>query len=122
MCALHVSQTNDVFDGERFVTNFSGGISGGISNSAEVVVRVAVRPATSIGKPQTAARAEGGTTTIGIKGRTDSLRARSWRSDPPLRFDAESIERLRDPPAGIADLVAGVPAAILTRRDGAHWS
>jgi chorismate synthase len=71
MCELHGSQTNDVFDGERFVTNFSGGISGGISNSAEVVVRVAVRPATSIGKPQTAAKAEGGTTTIEIKGRHD---------------------------------------------------
>jgi chorismate synthase len=71
MCALHGSETNDVFDGERFVTNFSGGISGGISNGADVVVRVAVRPATSIGKPQTAAKAEGGTTTIEIKGRHD---------------------------------------------------
>ena len=71
MCALHGSQTNDVFDGEHFVTNYSGGISGGISNSADIVVRVAVRPATSIGKPQTAAKAAGGTTTIEIKGRHD---------------------------------------------------
>jgi len=71
MCELHGSQTNDVFDGQRFLTNFAGGISGGISNGAEVVVRVAVRPATSIGKPQTAATQEGGTTTIEIKGRHD---------------------------------------------------
>jgi chorismate synthase len=71
MCALYGSQTNDVFDGERFLTNFSGGISGGISSGAEVVVRIAVRPATSIGKPQTAARADGGTTTIEIQGRHD---------------------------------------------------
>lgn len=71
MCALHGSQTNDVFDGERFLTNFSGGIAGGISNGAEVVVRVAVRPATSIGKPQTAAKEGGGTTTIAIEGRHD---------------------------------------------------
>jgi chorismate synthase len=71
MCALSGSQTNDVFDGERFQTNFSGGIAGGISNSADVVVRVAVRPATSIGKPQTAATREGGTTTIAIEGRHD---------------------------------------------------
>jgi chorismate synthase len=35
------------------------------------VVRVAVRPATSIGKPQTAAKREGGTTTITIEGRHD---------------------------------------------------
>jgi chorismate synthase len=71
MCALNGSQTNDVFDGKHFVTNFSGGIAGGISNGADIVVRVAVRPATSIGKPQTAARVEGGTTTIEIEGRHD---------------------------------------------------
>jgi chorismate synthase len=35
------------------------------------VVRVAVRPATSIGKPQSAATAEGGTRTIEIQGRHD---------------------------------------------------
>jgi chorismate synthase len=71
MCAMHGSETNDVFDGQRFLTNYAGGIAGGISNGAEVVVRVAVRPATSIGKPQTAATAGGGTTTIEIKGRHD---------------------------------------------------
>jgi chorismate synthase len=71
MCELHGSETNDVFDGERFLTNYAGGISGGISNGADVVVRVAVRPATSIGKPQTAATKQGGTTTIEIQGRHD---------------------------------------------------
>jgi chorismate synthase len=71
MVARRGSETNDVFDGTRFLTNFSGGISGGISNGADVVVRVAVRPATSIGKPQTAATAAGGTTTIEIQGRHD---------------------------------------------------
>jgi chorismate synthase len=71
MCALNGSQTNDVFDGERFTTNFAGGIAGGIANGADVVARVAVRPATSIGKPQTAAKKEGGTTTIAIEGRHD---------------------------------------------------
>jgi chorismate synthase len=71
MCALAGSQTNDVFDGDRFLSNFAGGIAGGISNGAEVVVRVAVRPATSIGQPQTAATREGGTTTIAIEGRHD---------------------------------------------------
>jgi chorismate synthase len=71
MCERHGSETNDVFDGERHVTNFAGGISGGISNGADIVVRVAVRPATSIARPQTAARREGGTTTIAIEGRHD---------------------------------------------------
>lgn len=71
MSTRHGSETNDVFDGEKFLTNFGGGIAGGISNGAEVVVRVAVRPATSIGKPQTAAKVGGGTTTIEIQGRHD---------------------------------------------------
>jgi chorismate synthase len=71
MSELHGSQTNDVFDGQTFRTNFSGGIAGGISNGAEVVVRVAVRAATSIGKPQVAATASGVTTTITIEGRHD---------------------------------------------------
>jgi chorismate synthase len=65
------SETNDVFEDGRFATNWSGGIAGGISNGAEIVVRVAVRPATSIGRPQTAATAAGGTTTIAIEGRHD---------------------------------------------------
>lgn len=65
------SETNDVFDGTRHVTNHAGGIAGGISNGAEIVVRVAVRPATSIGIPQTAATPKGGTTTIAIGGRHD---------------------------------------------------
>lgn len=71
MCERHGSETNDVFDGERFATNFAGGIAGGISNGAEIVARVAVRPATSIGRAQTAAMQGGGTTTIAIEGRHD---------------------------------------------------
>lgn len=71
MSARHGSETNDVFDGERFLTNFGGGIQGGISSGAEVVVRVAVRPATSIGRKQTAAAVGGGTKEIAIEGRHD---------------------------------------------------
>ena len=71
MAALRGSQANDVFDGERFASNHSGGIAGGISNGNEVVVRVAVRPATSIGTPQLMARAGGGTETRAIEGRHD---------------------------------------------------
>ena len=39
MAARHGSETNDVFEGGRFVTNHAGGIAGGISNGAEVVVQ-----------------------------------------------------------------------------------
>ena len=71
MAELHGSETNDVFDGERYASNHAGGISGGISNGNEVVVRVAVRPATSIGKMQSMARKDGGTEMIAIEGRHD---------------------------------------------------
>jgi chorismate synthase len=71
MVALRGSQTNDVFDGERYGTNHAGGIAGGISNGNEVIVRVAVRPATSIGKPQVMAKQGGGTETVAIEGRHD---------------------------------------------------
>lgn len=71
MTFLRGSQANDVFDGERYESNFAGGISGGISNGNEIVVRVAVRPATSIGKPQLMAKAGGGTETVAIEGRHD---------------------------------------------------
>jgi chorismate synthase len=71
MAELRGSETNDVFDGEHYASNFSGGIAGGISNGNEIVVRVAVRPATSIGKPQTMARREGGTEIVAIEGRHD---------------------------------------------------
>ena len=71
MVELRGSQTNDVFDGENFLSNYAGGIAGGISNGNEIVVRVAVRPATSIGKPQVMAKAGGGTETVAIEGRHD---------------------------------------------------
>ncbi|HEU5319214.1 MAG TPA: chorismate synthase, partial [Methylomirabilota bacterium] len=65
------SQANDVFDGVRYASNHAGGISGGISNGNEIVARVAVRPATSIGKPQVMAKQGGGTETVAIEGRHD---------------------------------------------------
>ena len=49
LAARRGSETNDVLEGGRYLSNFAGGISGGISNGADVVVRVAVRPASSIG-------------------------------------------------------------------------
>lgn len=71
MTRLRGSVTNDVFDGERHASNHSGGVSGGISNGNEVVVRVAVRPATSIARPQTMAVRGGGTREVTIEGRHD---------------------------------------------------
>ncbi len=46
------SQNNDPILSHGFATNNAGGILAGISNGDEIVVRVAVKPIPSIGKPQ----------------------------------------------------------------------
>jgi chorismate synthase len=71
MCERTGSETNDVYENGQFRTNHAGGIAGGISNGADIVLRIAVRPATSIGKPQTAATRAGNSKTIAIEGRHD---------------------------------------------------
>ena len=71
LAARRGSETNDVLEGGRYLSNHAGGISGGISNGADVVVRVAVRPASSIGREQTAATKDGRTAPFTIEGRHD---------------------------------------------------
>lgn len=71
LAARRGSESNDVLEGDRYLSNHAGGISGGISNGADLVVRVAVRPASSIGLEQIAATTEGGARPITIEGRHD---------------------------------------------------
>ena len=71
LAARRGSETNDVLGGGRYLSNHAGGISGGISNGADVVVRVAVRPTSSIGREQIAATKEGGSAPLAIEGRHD---------------------------------------------------
>jgi chorismate synthase len=71
LAARRGSETNDVLEGGRYLSNHSGGISGGISNGADLVVRVAVRPTSSIGLEQVAATKEGESTPLTIEGRHD---------------------------------------------------
>jgi chorismate synthase len=53
--ALPGSQVHDAIqhDGERFTrpTNNAGGIEGGISNGEDIVVKVAVKPVPTLGRP-----------------------------------------------------------------------
>jgi chorismate synthase len=71
LAARRGSEANDVIEGGRYLSNHAGGISGGISNGADLVVRVAVRPASSIGLEQIAATKDGGSTALTIEGRHD---------------------------------------------------
>jgi chorismate synthase len=52
-------------------TNYAGGILGGISNGAPIVMRIAVKPTSSIAKPQATVDIQGHRHTIRIKGRHD---------------------------------------------------
>ena len=55
----------------RTRTNNAGGISGGISNGEDIVVRIAVKPPSSIRKEQETVTVRGVPTTISVTGRHD---------------------------------------------------
>lgn len=55
----------------RTRTNNAGGIAGGISNGEEIVLRIAVKPTSSIGQRQHTVTAGGRNATIRIEGRHD---------------------------------------------------
>lgn len=72
---MNASQHNDKFymDGDRVRTmsNNAGGILGGISNGEDIVLRVAVKPPSSIAQLQQTVTTEGRETTCEVKGRHD---------------------------------------------------
>ena len=72
LAARRGSETNDVLEHGRYLSNHAGGISGGISNGADLVVRVAVRPASSIGLEQIATGKDGSAAPLAIQGRHDA--------------------------------------------------
>ncbi len=71
------SEHNDEFVAEkktgkvRTLTNFAGGILGGISNGENIVVRVAVKPTSSISKAQKTVDVKGKEKIIKVEGRHD---------------------------------------------------
>lgn len=73
--SMRGSEHNDPFVDARGRTakNGSGGVNGGITNGNELLVRVAVKPTSSIAKPQTTFDFERGEmTTLVIEGRHDA--------------------------------------------------
>jgi len=72
--AMRGSEHNDPLGPMGFLTNHAGGVLGGISTGAPVVVRIAVKPTSSIALPQQ---------TVDLRGRPRTLRLRG-RHDPCL--------------------------------------
>jgi chorismate synthase len=66
------SQANDALGPDGFATNRQGGILGGISTGQDVVARAAVKPASSIARPQATVDTAGRPVTIEIAGRHDA--------------------------------------------------
>ncbi len=66
------SEHNDQMVAAGFVTNNAGGIIGGISTGTEIVFRVAVKPVSSIARPQQTVDLNGTERTIKTEGRHDA--------------------------------------------------
>jgi chorismate synthase len=68
---LRGSQSNDAMSAEGWASNHQGGILGGISTGQDIVARIAVKPASSIGKAQQTMDASGKPVEVKIEGRHD---------------------------------------------------
>ena len=65
------SENNDQMADSAFLSNYAGGIQGGISNGQPVLLRAAVKPASSIAKTQRTITKAGENVEINIPGRHD---------------------------------------------------
>ncbi len=65
------SEHNDAMGPEGFRTNHAGGVLGGISTGEELIFRVAVKPTSSIARPQQTVDTGGNARTIETHGRHD---------------------------------------------------
>ncbi|HKL21447.1 MAG TPA: chorismate synthase, partial [Tichowtungia sp.] len=66
------SQHNDELNETGFLTNNAGGIIGGISTGEEIIFRIAVKPTSSIARPQQTVDITGVARTIRTEGRHDA--------------------------------------------------
>jgi chorismate synthase len=66
------SEHNDEMGKDGFLTNNAGGIVGGISTGEQLIFRVAVKPVSSIARPQRTVDLEGSERTIRTEGRHDA--------------------------------------------------
>lgn len=71
LAGMRGSEANDPLTPEGFSANNSGGTLGGISTGQEIVMRLAVKPTSSISREQSTIDLEGRSTTIRVRGRHD---------------------------------------------------
>lgn len=71
LARLRGSEANDALRPGGFATNHAGGILGGISTGAAVVARLAVKPPSSIARPQDTVDVHGNPVILEVRGRHD---------------------------------------------------
>lgn len=71
LARLRGSEANDNMADNAFLSNHAGGILGGISSGAPIVLRLVVKPTSSIAKEQRTMNIHGENTTIEVHGRHD---------------------------------------------------
>lgn len=71
LARLRGSESNDNMDKSGFLSNNAGGILGGISTGEPIVLRLAVKPTSSIAKPQRTLNVHGEEESIEVHGRHD---------------------------------------------------
>ena len=107
LCDIKGSEANDSFytDGERIttLTNNNGGINGGITNGMPIVFRTAVKPTSTICKPQK---------TVNIKDKSNIEFSAKGRHDPCIVHRARVV---------IDSITAVVLCDILAGRFGTDW-
>lgn len=69
--SMQGSEHNDEMDADGFLTNHAGGILGGISTGQEIILRIAVKPTSSISVPQKTINVDGEEQEIRTEGRHD---------------------------------------------------
>ncbi len=71
LAGMRGSEANDPITPQGFLTNNAGGVLGGISTGQPIVVRLVIKPTSSIARPQQTIDVHGAERTIEVKGRHD---------------------------------------------------
>jgi chorismate synthase len=71
LAGMRGSESNDNMGDEGFLSNNAGGITGGISTGQPVIIRLVVKPTSSIAKPQKTVDTQNQERTIEVHGRHD---------------------------------------------------
>ena len=71
LVSMKGSEANDEMSEEGFLSNNHGGVLGGISSGAPIVVKIALKPTSSISRDQKTLNSELSEVTISTKGRHD---------------------------------------------------